>query len=135
MANEGNLKPQSKRTKKEQREIAKKGGIASGKARREKKMFKETLEALLNMPMKSGSDVSVDDIQNFAAIKGKNISVQEAILIAQIQKAMKGDTKAAVYLRDTVGQKPLDKVQLETDFEMTDKLKEVEAYIKGRGSE
>lgn len=115
MANEENLKPV--RSKSEARSRGKKGGIASGKARREKKLFKETLEALLEMPMKAGKDVSVDDIKNFAAIKGKNISVQEAILIAQVQKAMKGDTRAAEYLRDTVGQKPSDKVEVNGQVE------------------
>ena len=47
MANEENLKPQSERTKSEQREIATKGGIASGKSRRRKKAMKERLQAAL----------------------------------------------------------------------------------------
>lgn len=110
MANEENLKPP--RTKSEARTRGRNGGIASGKARREKKLFKETLEALLTMPMNPGKDVSVEDIKNFAEIKGKNISVQEAIIIAQVQKAMKGDTRAAEYLRDTIGQKPSDVVEV-----------------------
>lgn len=101
------------RTKEEARERGRKGGIASGIARREKKTFRQTLEALLVMPMKDGKDIAVDDIKNFAAIKGKNISVQEAILISQIQKAMKGDTRAAEYVRDTIGQQPKDIVSLE----------------------
>ena len=107
-----NLIPQSKRTKAEQREIARAGGIASGKARREKKKMRETLEILLSMPMKNGKFTDVDSIRNFAALKGKNISVQDAIMIAQIQKAMKGDTKAAEYVRDTIGQKPVDSVDM-----------------------
>ena len=37
--NPDNLIPQNERTKKEQSEIARKGGIASGKARREKKLL------------------------------------------------------------------------------------------------
>jgi hypothetical protein len=41
MANEQNLRPQSMRTKSEQREIGRKGGIASGVARREKKLMSE----------------------------------------------------------------------------------------------
>lgn len=96
----------------EQVKTAKKGGIASGKARRQKKAFRETLEALLYMPMKDGKEIAVDDIQSFASIKGQNISVQEAILIAQIQKAMKGDTRAAEYVRDTIGQKPSDNINV-----------------------
>ena len=133
MANEENLIPfTSEQNREEAKKNGAKGGVASGKARREKKAFKETLEILLSMPMKNGDGISVDDIQNFASIKGQNISVQEAILIAQVQKAMKGDTKAAEYLRDTAGQKPSDKVKLESDIDMTEKIKEVDAYIKGQ---
>lgn len=113
MANEENLIPfTSEQSREEAKKNGAKGGIASGKARREKKAFRETLEALLSMPMNDGDGISVDDIQNFANIKGQNISVQEAILIAQVQKAMNGDTRAAEYLRDTAGQKPSDKVEV-----------------------
>ena len=115
MANEQNLKTPSTE---EARRRGKKGGIASGKARREKKLFRETLESLLTMPMKDGKNASVDDIKNFAGIKGANISVQEAILIAQIQKAMKGDTRAAEYVRDTIGENPSMKVEADMDMEM-----------------
>ena len=132
MANEQNLKTPSPS---EARSRGKKGGIASGKARREKRAFKETLEILLSMNMENGEGVAIDDIASFKGIKGQNISVQEAILIAQVQKAMKGDTRAAEYVRDSIGQKPSDKVQLEADVSMTDRLKEVEGYIKGKWSD
>lgn len=116
------------RTTSEQQKIAKKGGIASGKARREKKLMRETLDILLSMPLKNGKLADVDDIRSFAAIKGKNISVQEAILIAQVQKAMKGDTKAAEYVRDTIGQKPVDSLNMNMNlpvmFEGEDELEE-----------
>lgn len=118
MANEENLLKAENLTSKELRERAKKGGIASVKARKQKKAFRETLEALLYMPMKNGEEVSVEDIQNFASIRGQNISVQESILIAQIKKAMKGDTRAAEYVRDTIGQKPVDKIEADVDMEL-----------------
>lgn len=108
-----NLIPQSKRTKAEQREIAKMGGIASGKARRERKAMKETLESLLSMPMDAGKAADIDTIRNYAALNGKNITVQEAIMLAQIKKAMDGDTKAAEYVRDTIGQKPDNKMNID----------------------
>lgn len=106
MANEQNLISFGDRSPRERREIARKGAEASNKKQREKKMFRETLEILLSMSLSGGKAVDVDNIKNFASIKGKNISVQDAILIAQIQKAMKGDTKAAEYVRDTVEGKP-----------------------------
>lgn len=115
MANPQNLKTPSAS---EARSRGKKGGIASGKARREKKLFRETLEAILGMPMKDGKDIAVEDIKSFAAIKGQNISVREAILIAQIQKAMKGDTRAAEYVRDTIGENPSVKVEADMDMDL-----------------
>lgn len=51
MANIENLKVP---TSEEAREYGRKGGIASGKARREKKTMRETLEMLLEMETKSG---------------------------------------------------------------------------------
>lgn len=86
-------------------ENGRKGGLASAKAKREKKAMKETFETLLAMPLKSGKAADVEDIKNFAALKGKNITVQDAILLSMIQKALKGDVRAAEYVRDTSGNK------------------------------
>lgn len=60
MANETskNLIPQSERTKDEQREIARKGGIASGIARREKKTVQKILNDFLSMAAKDNPQVS-----------------------------------------------------------------------------
>lgn len=128
MANRKNLIPNSERTPNELREITQKGGIASGKARRERKAMKETLETLLSMPLKNGQEADLDEIQSLASTKGKNITVQEAIMLAQIQKAMKGDTKAAEYVRDTIGQKPDSKMNIDMNlpvfFEGEDSLED-----------
>ena len=102
MANAENLRTPSRE---EARERGAKGGVASGKARREKKAMKETLEMLLSMSLEDGQAVDMKDIQSIAAIKGKNISVQEAIMLAQIKRAIKGDTRAAEFIRDASGNK------------------------------
>lgn len=106
MANEDNLKAfTSEQSRDEAAENGKKGGIASGKARREKKAMKETLQVLLSMSLNSKEHIDIEEIESIAELKGKNITVQEAIMLKQIQKAMKGDTKAAEYIRDTSGNK------------------------------
>lgn len=87
-------------------ECGRKGGIKSVESRREKKLMRETLETLLTMPMKSGKCTDAESIKNLAAIKGKNIDVQTAMTIAMIQKTLKGDVRAAEWVRDTIGQKP-----------------------------
>ena len=118
MANEENLKPLSKRTKKKARELGAKGGKASGEARRKKRDLKLAIQVLLETD-----------------IKGKNGEVKsgaEAIAIAQFQKALKGDTKAFEVIRDTAGQKPVEKVeQVNIDGEYIDRVNELKAYFNG----
>ena len=105
-------------TPEQRRENGRKGGIASGEAKRAKKAMKERLEILLDMPMKPGKGNDIESIKNFAAIKGKNITVQDAMIIAQIQKALKGDTNAAAFVRDTAGQNPTQKIEQEVDLDL-----------------
>ena len=108
----------SKMTPEERRENGRKGGIASGEAKRAKKAMRERLEILLDMPMKDGRGVDIENIKNFASLKGKNITVQDALMIAQIQKALKGDTYAAAFVRDTAGQNPATKIEAEFDMDL-----------------
>lgn len=84
-------------------EEASRGGKASGEARRRKRDLRKALEALLE--------------KDFKNAQGNNISGAEAIAIKQFEKAMTGDTRAFEVIRDTAGQKPVDKVeQLSTDI-------------------
>ncbi len=112
MANEKNLILNSERTPKERKEQASKAGIASGKARKEKKAMKDTLDVLLSMPLKDGKAANIEKIRSVASMKGKNISVQEAIILAQIQKAVKGDSRAAELIIELSGNKQKEKIEI-----------------------
>jgi len=89
-----NLKPFNQLTEEEQRELARKGGIASGKARAERKKFKDDLIAALEA-MKDGK------------------TVQELGVEAIISKFIAGDMQAFTIVRDTIGEKPTDKIEAE----------------------
>lgn len=103
----------SKMTPEERRENGRKGGIKSGETKRRKKAMKETLEVLLSMPMKKGKVADVDTIKNFADLKGKNVNVETAMLLAAIQRYFKtGDPKLLEFIRDTSGQKPTDNMNV-----------------------
>lgn len=84
MPNSENLKPVQ--SKSEAREKGKKGGKKSGEIRRARKTLKEELLLLLE----SGN-------------------TQNKISLALIQKALKGNIKAFEVIRDTIGEKPIDK--------------------------
>ena len=95
--NVNNLIPLNQRTKEEQREIARQGGIASGKARREKKALKEQIELLLSLPLK---DQKTRAKLEALGIDADNLDNQMAMIIAMWQKALRGDVKAFKALTD-----------------------------------
>lgn len=112
MAGEENLIPLNQRTKEEQREIASKGGKASVEARRRKKTMRENLELMLSMPLKKGKEADIEKGKNLQDFTGQNITVEQAILLAQVKKAMKGDIYAFETIRDLIGEKPVSKTEV-----------------------
>lgn len=92
-----NLIPFSQRSKEEVRELARKGGVASGKARRQKKALKEQIELLLSLPVKDPNMLNELDA---LGIDTDNLDNQMAMVIAMWQKALKGDVKAFKALTD-----------------------------------
>ena len=94
--NENNLIPNSERSPEELREMGRKGGIASGEARRRKKTLKEELIALLE----------TNDNNN-------------KISVAILNKALNGDIQAFTTIRDTIGEKPVDKVEADINSDVT----------------
>lgn len=113
MADE-NLISLADRTTEEQREIARQGGIASGKARKAKADLRKALQVLLE------TDITGKN--------GKTMSGAEAMAVVAFQKAMKGDLRAWELVRDTSGQKPADKlIHTEVDAEV---IAEVEDMVK-----
>lgn len=107
-----NLKPPiNKRSPEEQQAICKRGGIASGKARRAKKQMRENLEVLMGMKVKSQK--AKNKMVKLGVKKGDQTN-QMAITIALFQKALEGDVKAYLAIRDTLGENP-DTLEPQTD--------------------
>lgn len=86
----------------EARENGRKGGIKSGISRRKTASIREAMKMIMSERTRVDIEgVNVDDA-TFAY----------AIALVQALKAVEGDTGAAVYCRDTMGEKPSDKVDL-----------------------
>lgn len=75
-------------TPEEAREYGRKGGIASGKARAMRKTFKEAINDQLDK------------------------ATLDKMIKALIKEANNGNTKAFEILRDTVGEKPIDRQEV-----------------------
>lgn len=119
MANEQNLIPfTSDQSREEAAKNGQKGGIASGEARRARRSLRAELEALL-------SQNTIDKKTG----KPTDSTVQEAITAALVQKALKGNTKAYEIIRDTIGEKPVERFSLEEISQ--DTIDEVEKMVRG----
>lgn len=92
-----NLIRNEDRTPEERRANARVAGIASGKARRERRRLQEIVRAMLDAK-------SIDDPDQ---------TVAEALVASMIESALAGDVKAFTALRDTAGEKPTEKQQTE----------------------
>lgn len=109
MANEQNLRPCEYKLS---REEAKKGGKASVEARRRKKDLRLALEMLLE--------------KDYSDKNGNTVSGTEAISVKLFEQAMKGNVKAYETIRATVGQDPVQKIQVqEISQEVIDELEKI----------
>lgn len=97
-------------TSEEAREYGSKGGKKSVESRRKRKAFKEQLEIFLNLPLQN--EEAKETLLNLG-VDTENIDNQMAITVAICQKALKGDTKAYELIRDTIGEKPTEKIKVE----------------------
>lgn len=100
-------------TPEQRAENGRKGAEKARENRRKRKEMRETLDILLSMPMKKGKVYTAEDIKCFADLKGKNITIDQAMMITLVQKALKGDLNAIGMVRDTVGEKPVEKVNMD----------------------
>ena len=113
MANEQNLIPQAHKLTVEE---ASKGGKASAEARAARKTFRDGLLLLLQEPLKDKSGQTTDK------------TTQDAIIAGLVKRAINGDTRAFEMIRDTIGEKPVQEVNVSTgDFSALDEA------IKGMG--
>lgn len=130
MANESNLIPfTSEQSREEAKKNGKKGGIASGEARRKRKAFKEQIDYFLSLPFPDMTDSNgnkiKDAFKNFG-IEEEEIDNQMAMILSMWKNVIKrGDVSAFTALRDTVGEKPTDKIEGNVTISYEEALKQV----------
>lgn len=89
-------------------------GKKSAESKRRRKTFREEFEAELA--------ATITDA------KGQKTTVKNAITKMAVQKAIKGDLRALEFIRDTIGEKPIENILIsEVD---PDVVREVEAIVR-----
>ena len=102
MANEKNLVPFTSEQSREEAVInGRKGGVASGQAKRRRKLLKDSMNALLELPVSSTKEynalikigIDIEDIDN-----------SQLIVLALFNRAKSGDVAAIKELRNLIGE-------------------------------
>jgi hypothetical protein len=99
MANNENLRPLDTISKEDAKRIRSKGGKARAKQMKERKTMKQMLDLLLEKEIKNN--------------QGETATTLEAITVSLIKQAMSGNVKAYEVIRDTIGQNPTHKMDLQ----------------------
>lgn len=108
MANEQNLIPFSQRSKNEAREEGRKGGVASGAARRRKRSMREAADLFLSLPV---SNPQISQSLENAGLDVDDIDYQMAVVAGMTIEAVKGNPKAAKVLMEMLGGNKEDEAQ------------------------
>ena len=87
-----------------------KGALARAKKVQERKTMAETLAFLLTLPVAPGDSQSVESATNLKEAKAMNPPAGEMIALSQIARALKGDTKAAEYISEVLGEMASKKI-------------------------
>lgn len=99
--NIANLVPNEARTPEERRANATKAGIASGKARAQKKTLRELAEIIGSMPVKNPKTIA---IMEKAGFEPEQMTNDMAMMMGLQLKAQSGDPSAAKLLSELRGQ-------------------------------
>lgn len=97
----------AQRTREQRAEAARKAGKASAAKRQARVTMREDAIAILSAIVKKPE--LVQGLKQLG-IDDSSPTIQRAILAGQAISAIKGNTKAAEYLRDTCGEKPADRI-------------------------
>ena len=129
VANDGieNLIPMTELTEDEQREMARKGGVASGKARREKRDRKQIASELLDLTVQGAG---IDKIKKFFNMQNVELTAYDTMFLSCMMKAMqKGDANALEKLLKIAGEQFTE--LLDVSVGKSEKLADIMEQLKG----
>lgn len=113
------------RTPEERRELARKAGQASGRARRRKANFQKTLNMLLT------AEIDSKEWSPVLESLGVECTLESALVMAQIKQALTGDTQAAKFVAQYSGQSNRAEEDLENKKAETELIKARKEAITG----
>lgn len=83
-----------------------KGGVASGEARRKNRTMRAVLQSILDC------NVPEEEARQRLEALGLDGTIRDDVSMAMIERARRGDVEAGRFVRDTIGEKPREGVDI-----------------------
>lgn len=111
----------------EHKEISRRGGVNSGRVRRERATAREAADMLLSLPLTNSE--MLEHLEKFGIPEGEEINNMLATVTALMLKGWAGDVGAIKTLLELVGEGPVQKV----DANIHGQTEELEAILEQLG--
>ena len=102
-------------TQEEREEVQRKAREGKIQKTKQRKEAKEVLKIFLSLPLKKGKVADIENVKSLMALNGKNITVDQALHLQLVRKALKGDLNAYQMILALIGEKPSDKVDVKVE--------------------
>lgn len=116
-------------------DLGRKGGYNKAKNERKRKTLKDLAQAIIGSKYPEEKIAELREAAPYLDLEDDDITVGAAMLLCQIDKAIKDkDTKAFEIVRDTAGEKPVDKVETTAAIGVgqdIDKIKKMRSMLRG----
>lgn len=126
-----NLKPFTSEQSREKAAInGKKGGIASGKAKREKRTWRQIAETIGQMQLHNKKQIQ--SVKDFLGELTGEATHDDAVIASAYEQAATGNVNAMRFIADLKGE-IVNKQEIEqkiTDYTLEEKRKQIQALIK-----
>lgn len=118
------------RSTEEARERGQKGGRSSGETRRKQKTLRDTFKTVL--ADKFDANLATSDLAKAIADKHKGIDNYAAIAYAATYQVINGNMAGLAVIRDTIGEKPVDKAEVANKVDISPRLERLIANVSKR---
>ena len=106
-----NLRSLADVTPEERHSIQSSGGKASAAAKKERRRLEDLTHQILSKQLPDD-----EAIRGELEANGIDPTCDAGIVLAQVKRALNGDTKAAIWVRDIIGENPGNRVTLDVDY-------------------
>lgn len=117
------------RSPEERAAMGRKGGLKTQEINRKRRNAQEIMQLLLNA--KITQDKAREKLGEYADFLPDGATLADLVNLRQIIEAAEGSTKAAEYVRDTSGDKPVERQEINAEI-MSDADRELMQQIKKR---